>query len=162
MNPSLTVTKDFTRDFMEVVKRFKHDQIVVGIPAEDDSRDGVSAVGNAQILAMNHFGSPANNVPPRPVLEIGIRRAQKDIAEEFRKAAINALSRGFSELDKAYNRAGSIAAQSCKKVINEQIEIDPPAESTIAARESMGFSGDKALLVTGQTRNAITYVIRGR
>lgn len=166
VKPTLTVTKDFTKDLFELVGRFKKDSVVVGIPQADDSRENEDGeIGNAQILAMNHFGSEANNIPPRQPLFTGIRNAKEDIAIQFKKMAQVALKKGLSSLNQGYERAGMIAANSVKQVINTQEDIVPPAESTLSARKYLtktGFKGVKALLVTGQMRNAITSVLRGR
>ncbi len=161
MRPSLTVTSDFTDDFNAIIKKFKHDAVLVGIPEEDTSRKKDDLINNATLLAINNFGSPAQNIPARPVMEIGIRKAQDEIAEQFKKAAVGALSKGLGALTPAYHRAGIIAANSIKKVINDQEGIDGPSEATLAAREARGFKGTKALIVTGQMRNAITHVVRG-
>ncbi|MFI5416190.1 MAG: hypothetical protein ACHQXJ_02430, partial [Nitrososphaerales archaeon] len=62
-----------------------------------------------------------------------------------------------------YERAGIIAANACKKVINDQEGLKPPAPATLKARKyitASGFKGTKSLLVTGQVRNAITYVVK--
>lgn len=164
-NPTIKVT-DFTADFNAVIKRFKNDQVLVGIPAEkteresDDKSDDKSGITNAALLAINNFGSPAQNIPPRPVMAIGIANAQDEIADQFAMAAKNALKDGVSAVTKYYNRAGIIASNSIKKAINSQDGIDPPEKSTIKARESKGFKGTKALIVTGQMRNAITYVVK--
>lgn len=156
---SLIVTKDFTKEFQKIIASFKNDEVLVGIPAEDSDRtDG--PITNAALLAINEFGSPINNIPPRPVMQIGIRNAQDAIGEEFKKAAKEALSNGVPALERYYNRAGLIASQSVKKVINDQEGIAPPAASTLASREARGFKGTKALIVTGAMRNAITYVVR--
>lgn len=159
MKPTLTVTDDFTDQFMAVIRKFKNDEVLVGIPEEDNSRNA-SGIGNAALLAINNFGSPANNIPARPVMEIGIRNAQEEIANEFKRAAIQALSGGASAVSAAYQRAGIIASTSIKKAINDQIGFPGPAESTLAAREAAGFKGTKSLIVTGSMRNAITYVVK--
>lgn len=159
--PSLTVTSDFTENFNRIVSKFKRDSVLVGIPEEDTKRKEDAPINNATLLAINNFGSPMNNIPARPVMSIGIRNAQAEIAEQFKKAVIDSLSKGLSALSTYYNRAGIIASNSIKKAINSQEGIDPPAESTIAAREARGFKGEKALIVTGQMRNAITYVVAG-
>jgi hypothetical protein len=166
MKPTLKITKDFTEEFNKTIKKFKNDAVLVGIPEADTYRkknkhDEDSPITNAAILAINHFGSPANNIPPRPVLSIGIKLAQNEIAEQFKQACIQALSKGFSAVDTYYNRAGLVAANSVKLAINDQEGIDEPAESTLARRRAQGFKGDKALIVTGQLRNSITYVVRG-
>jgi hypothetical protein len=159
MKPNLKVTKDFTQDLKQIVKRFRNDSVRVGIPAEESKREGAK-INNAALLAIHHFGSPANNIPARPVLSIGIRLAQEEIAEQFKIATQKALSQGFRAVRDAYERIGIIASNSVKKVINSQIEIEGPADSTIASRKARGFSGTKALIVTGQLRNAITYVVK--
>ncbi len=165
--PTLTVTSDFTKQFNEVIKKFRHDEVLVGIPEEDNEREEDSPIGNAAILAINEYGSPMNNIPSRPVMAIGIRNAQAEIAEQFKGLAKDVLTaavqgRSSSDLfDRYYNRAGLIASNSVKKAINSQEDIEGPAESTLKSRISRGFKGVKALIVTGQMRNAITYVIKG-
>lgn len=160
MKPTLTVTADFTKDFAKVIAKFKKDAVLVGIPEEDNSRSKSSPIGNASLLAINNFGSPANNIPPRPVMQIGIRKAQNEIADAYKQAAIKALSGGVTAISAAYVRAGIIASTSIKKVINEQDGIDPPSRATLLARQYAGFEGTSALIVTGQMRNAITYVVK--
>lgn len=158
--PTLTVTSDFTDQFNDIINSFKNDSVLVGIPAEKTNRSDNEPINNATILAINEFGSPMNNIPPRPVMAIGIRAAQDDIAKQFKLAVQNSLKNGLSALSVYYNRAGIIASNSVKKTINAQIDIAPPSEATLAARKSHGFSGTKALIVTAQLRNAITYVVQ--
>lgn len=160
---TLTVTSDFTKNFNDIVSKFKRDAVLVGIPAAETNRkqtDGEEPINNATLLAINEFGSPQNNIPPRPVMAIGIKAAQPQIAEQFKLAATNALSQGFKALATYYERAGIIASNSIKKTINAQTDIDPPSAATLAIRKSAGFKGVKALIVTGQMRNAITYVVQ--
>lgn len=159
--PSLVVTEDFTENFNQIVKQFKRDAVLVGIPEADTERKEDEPITNAAILAINEFGSPLNNIPPRPVMAIGIRNAQDAIAEQFKLAAQGALSKGLAALPVAYNRAGLIASNSIKKAVNSQEGIEAPSDATLAARAAAGFKGTKALIVTGQMRNAITYVVKG-
>lgn len=158
--PSLTVTSDFTKQFGELISRYKSDEVLVGIPEDAEARDDDSPISSAGILALNHFGSESANIPPRPVLPQGIRNAQDAIAEQFKICAQQSLKKGLAAIPIYYERAGIIAANSCKKVITDQEGIEGPSESTLATREARGFKGTKALLVTGQTRNAITHVVK--
>lgn len=158
--PSLVV-EDFTDDFNKIIKSFKRDAVLVGIPEQDAERKETDPINNAALLAINEFGSPLNNIPPRPAMAIGIRNAQDAIAEQFKLAAKGALTKGLAALPVAYNRVGLIASNSVKKAINAQEGLAPPSEATLAAREAAGFKGTKALIVTGQMRNAITYVVKG-
>jgi len=161
--PTLTVTSDFTKQFNQVIAQFKNDAVLVGIPADEGERENGDPISNAAILAINHFGSDAAHIPPRPVLSIGIRKSQAAIAEQFKICAQNVLKQGPAALTKYYERAGIIASNSVKKVINEQDGIAPPSEATLKARKyitASGFKGTKALVVTGQMRNAITWVLQ--
>jgi hypothetical protein len=185
--PTLKVTVDRTDEINEICKRFRRDSVLVGIPQQETKRDGPEPINNAALLAINEYGSPARNIPPRPVMKIGIRNAQKDIAEQFKLAMLGAFKTGISVLSTYYNRAGIIASTSVKKVINAQEGIAPPSPTTLAIRRAGGFHnwigfganldplsfrnkdvkdvggflGTKALIVTGQMRNAITYVVKG-
>lgn len=171
MKPYMKVTSDFTKQFNDAVKKFRHDKVLVGIPEDDDERkedDNAETIGNAALLAITNFGSALNNIPPWPVMAIGIRNAQDQIAEQFKicaKSVLSALVNGASGLDAMdiyYNRAGIIASTSIKKAINSQEDAPDLSERTLAARKARGFKGDKRGIVTGQMRNAITYVVRGQ
>lgn len=160
--PFLKVTNDFTDNFNKIIKRFRNDDVLVGIPQQETKRKDEEAgqINNATLLAINNFGSPVNNIPARPVMKIGILNAQAAIAEQFKNAAKNVLTQGLAALDIYYERVGIIASNSIKKAINDQDGIKEPAASTLAGRKRKGFKGTKALVVTGQMRNAITYVVR--
>lgn len=166
MSKPFLVTEDSTQQFKDLIDSFKYDSVLVGIPAEDNSRKQEqgesSTIGNAALMFINNFGSPINNIPPRPVMEIGIKRAQERIAEEYKKALKSSFKKGLSALGVYYERVGIIASNSIKGVINDQIGIQEPAESTLKTRKSQGFGSKKALLVTAQLRNAITYVVKGK
>lgn len=158
--PEIKVIFDNTQKVLETLRKFRSDAVLVGIPQAEAPRDDNAAMNNAAILFINEFGSAAGNIPARPVMAIGIRRAQPAVIDAFRAGATKALSGNPSALTQAYNRAGIVASTEVKKVINEQDGIEPPSPATLAARAAMGFKGEKALLVTGQMRNAITYVTK--
>lgn len=161
--PYVKVTTDLTSQINAAIKKFKYDAVLVGIPAQDTDRDhsegDEGSITNAALLAINNFGSPANNIPARPVMQIGIKNAQDAIALEFKRAASAVLSKAFAAIDQYYERAGSIAANSIKKAINDQDGFPGPAPATLVDRYRRGFKGTKSLVVTGQMRNAITYVV---
>jgi hypothetical protein len=154
----LRVTKDFTKQFKTCIDDLKKDVVLVGVPASDTARDG--EINNATLLVINNFGSPKNNIPPRPIMEIGINNAKDDIAKQFANAAEAILKDGPGAQDKYFERVGIIASNSIKQVINDGSQIKKPSETTLNIRRANGFKGIKALLVTGQLKNAITYVLR--
>ncbi len=164
--PSLKITSDFTKQFTDIVDLCRDQEVVVGIPEEDAARepsdDEPREINNAFLLYINENGSPANNIPERPVMKNGLAKASEDIADQFHLAAKNAFNGGQKSLDKYLNRAGIIASSSIKNAIDDQLGIDSPAESTLRARKAKGFKGTKALIETGQMRNAITHVVRNK
>jgi hypothetical protein len=162
--PTMQVNIDKTDDFKKIIAGFQRDAVLVGIPEETGERKNdpkeKGEISNAALLAINNFGSPINNIPPRPVMQIGIRNAQAAIAEHFKTMARDVWSNGEAALQTGYERAGITASNEIKKAINNQEGIAGPAASTLASRKSDGFKGTKALIRTGQMRNAITYVVR--
>jgi hypothetical protein len=168
--PFMTITKDFHKNFKDAIEALKHKETLVGIPADDSAREpdanGKMPINNAALLAINEFGSPANNIPSRPVVRIGLWDSRDEVTAQFKKAAQEVFSKGQAVLDKYFERAGIIASNRIKMTINNQVDIEPPAASTLKARKYLnngnGFRGIKALVVTGQMRNAITYVVRSK
>ncbi len=163
MSKPFLKTSDFTQAFMNGVKALKTATVMVGIPASNPERsdEEEGEINNATLLFINNFGSPGQNIPARPVMEIGLRSCQAELTAEMKKAAIEALSKGGATILRYYERAGIIGSNSVKRAINDQIGIEAPAEATLKSRKSRGFKGTKALIVTGQMRNAITYVVKG-
>lgn len=156
--PALEVTQDNHEEFLKAIAQFKKDKVLVGIPQDETTRESGDQVGNAMLLAISEFGSPVNNIPARHPMETGIKLAQDAIGKEYEKACKALLTPQAN--DKYLERSGIIAANSIKKVINSQIDMAPPAASTLAARRANGFAGTKALIVTAQMRNAITSVVK--
>ena len=115
-------------------------------------------MNNATLGYIHENGSDLAGIPPRPHLIPGIKAVQKEITAEFEAAAKKAFN-DPSAVMKHYNRAGIIASNSVKRIINEQTNFEPLADSTLAARKASGAKGTKALLRTAQYRNAITYVV---
>lgn len=171
MKPTMKVTDDFTEKFNAIIKRYKNDVVLVGIPEANTERqdsDGEDeTINNATLFAIANFGSPLRNIPPWPIMAIGIRNAQDDITEQFKTCARLSLSQGLAAIETYYQRVGQIASVSIKKVINSQegVPSGKPEPSTLAARKNRKptpFKGTKYWLVTGQMRNSITYVVGGR
>lgn len=134
-------------------------------------------INNATLGYIHENGSPANNIPARPFLVPGVQSAQTKIESRLKKAANAALDGNFGNVDNELNGAGMVARDSVKTKINSG-DFVPLAESTLKARARRGRKGAeeelanrlaggnpsndsaKPLIVTGQLRNSINYVIR--
>lgn len=151
--------------------------VLVGVPEAKAQREDGEPVNNAALAYIHEFGSPANNIPPRPFLIPGIESAKSKIAAQLAEAGKAALNKDNSAVDKRLNAAGLAAQNSAKTKINSG-DFAPLSDSTVRARAARGRKGAIAelasrkagneannenarpLIDSGQLRNSITYVIR--
>jgi hypothetical protein len=183
------VTSDRIDAIISAVAALTKQQVVVGIPAESNERDPEdgASIGNADLLAIHEFGSPAANIPARPTLIPGVKAYQPRAIKRLKKAAesaIDAASFGGSTQDTDVNKVKQIAAVS--KSSNERAPVQsvtdqlnaigleavasvknqftegnlaPLKPATIAARKRDGFEGERPLVRTGDLMRHINYAI---
>jgi len=161
MKPTMQVSIDLTKNLADLVDRLKNREVLVGVPESEDSRSSED-FGNAGIMYIAENGSPANNIPARRPMSTGIQKAKPKIVIQMKACAKAVLDGKPEDIDVYLNRVGTIASNSVKLVIDEQEGMVGPAPATLAARKRKGLMGEKALLVTGQLRNSITYVVGER
>ena len=138
-------------------------RIMVGVPAEKDDRQdddgGKSGINNAEIGYLMENGSPEANIPARPHMKPGVKKAQPKINDYLKQAGRLALEGKPDAVMRAFHAVGISAQNSIKGVIREGVP-PPLAPRTLAARKRRGRTGEKPLIDTGQYLAAITYVIR--
>lgn len=187
MAKAVTVVKDNVSKVFKSIQELTGKQVLVGIPDSGQNRRDESVVNNATIGYTMETGSPAHNVPARPFLVPGVKRAQKESLYQLRKAADAALEGDMPKMMQGLNRAGIAASNEVKHTINSN--IPPPLKpGTIRNRHrgrstkrreseqvyldlvkkgvspgaAQGEVGIVALVNTGQMRNAVTYVVRDK
>jgi len=157
----LKVVYDGHKKFMEAMKALNTTSVRVGIPETAPQRkdDGAfDAQSNAAIGYIQEHGSDLANIPPRPFLVPGVKAVEKEVAEEFKKAAQECFKDPNAIL-KRFTRAGIIAMNSVKATLTAGEGFAELSDATIAARKAKGFKGTKPLIETGQLRGSITFVI---
>ena len=159
---TVRVVQDKTAKLRDALRALQRDVVLVGIPAEDNNRNGDSPIGNAAIGYIQENGSPVNNIPPRPFLVPGVQSVADRCAELMAAGAAEMLDGGAAAIEKANNKAGLVAQAAVKNTLRAGEGFPPLAPSTLAARERAGFTGTKPLIWTGQLLNSVTYVIRKR
>lgn len=130
--------------------------IEIGIVSEKSERKEYVEVTNAEILFINEYGSPTKHIPPRPVLQMTIDWANKELLEDTLDRAIDAfIDSDFDpkaiekELKKMCGRMENYAREL---IMSNDGRITPPnAEST---EKKKGFN--HPLFQTGQLTKAIT------
>lgn len=157
---TVQVTKDDVKKVLANIEAMAGKELLIGIPAEKSPRKG-DPITNASLGYIHENGSPARNIPARPFLVPGVKKATPKAIAAMKKLAGDALT-DRNATDKALNAAGLIAQASVKRQIVSQEGFTPLKAGTLAARKRSGAKGTKALIRTGQLLNSITYVVRGK
>lgn len=115
----------------------------------------INDLTNAQKMFINSRGSPATNMPPRPVLEPAIEDKFDQISEVIKQGAIKGLEGDMEGFRQDYDLAGLMGqTASINWFDNPKNNWSPNAESTIKKKGS-----NAPLIDTGAMRKAITYVV---
>ena len=179
----LIVLVDNVIKTLEAITELASHNVMVGIPDEKAGRRE-GAISNAALGYIHENGAPEANIPARPFLLPGVKSVQTELNEGFKKAGELALDGKKEGVMRQFHRIGLLAQNAVRKKISEGIP-PPLAPSTIKGRmrrikgkarkakidaaiaagtpfsKQGGAEGIfTPLLVTGQLRNAITYVIR--
>ena len=155
---SLKVTKDNTKSVLDAIKHLSNDRVLVGIPQEKSARKDPD-INNATIALIQSNGSPANNIPPRPFLIPGVKKAESKNLAILKKYAKLALSEKDAA-NKGLNSVGLNTQSAVKSYIKNSSNFEPLGQSTIQRRQEKGFKGTKPLIRTAQLLNNVSYVIR--
>ena len=115
----------------------------------------INDLTNAQKLFINSRGSPATNMPPRPVIEPAIEDKFDQISEVIKQGAIKGLEGDMEGFRQDYDLAGLMGqTASINWFDNPKNNWSPNAESTIKKKGS-----NAPLIDTGAMRKAITYSV---
>ena len=133
----------------------QHTKLYVGIPEENTSRDDDEPT-NAQLMYIHNYGSPAKNIPARPVIEPAVNEPTtlKRIQDYVVKGIEVSLTGNTTNAEKYYKLAGEIAVKAVQEKFTDG-SLAPNAPMTIRLKGS-----STPLIDTGALRESITYVIR--
>jgi phage gpG-like protein len=157
---SAKVTKDKVAATIKAILDLANKDVLIGIPESGGEHED-SEISNAALGYIHNYGSPAANIPARPFLEPGVEHAQEKIAEQMKKAGQAATDLNREGVDKAMHACGLVAQNSVRAAITDG-DFTPLKPATVKAREREGHSGDKPLIVTGQLRDSVTYVVQDK
>jgi hypothetical protein len=135
-------------------------EVLVGIPAGASAR-GESGINNATIGYIQDTGSPVANIPARPWLAPGIKDARTAIVKRLKQMGQQVLRDPGTDIDLYLSAIGLETVSAVRARITSG-PFAPLAASTLRARRAAGFAGTRPLIVTGQFRNAVNYVLRDK
>ena len=119
--------------------------VTVGVHQDDNARPS-DTMTNAQIGALNHFGT--SDIPARPWLDVGVASASQEIVDTI----ADAIEDG-EPMDVALNRVGLVAVAGVQDYMDE-LSTPRNAPSTIAKK-----GDDNPLIDTGEVKQSVTYKI---
>jgi hypothetical protein len=162
---SAKMVKNKLPQMLAAMNALAKSEVLVGIPSDSSKnvRDD-APITNAEIGYINEFGAPELNIPPRPFLIPGVQAAWPDAEKYLTKGARSALTGqgdAMNTISKALNGAGLLAQGYVVQEINDGLEPQLAA-STLASRKANGFAGEKPLIVTGNLKASITYVVKAQ
>ena len=150
---NLKVKKDITNKVIQELKNFAKKKLLVGIPEFETKRENDGYITNAMIGYIAEYGSPAQNIPPRPWLMPSMRQSQDAVVDILKKEALKL------EPEKGLEFAGQRLRANIQKYINNSANFQPLAEKTLKMRAKEGYKGIKPLVREGEFRNSVNYVI---
>jgi hypothetical protein len=140
------------------IKALEAVEIYVGIPEQNNSRDGES-VTNAELAFIHEHGSPLKNIPARPFIRpaISLPRNQKMIRAQLAVAARAVLAGDESAANRELNKTGLLAANAVKRFLADfpANQLAPNAPSTIRRKGS-----STPLIDSGELRRAVSYIVK--
>lgn len=184
MPGEVEVVLDHVQEVLKALGGLTTKAVFVGIPDEHAGRRE-GEISNAALGYIHENGAPEVNIPARPFLLPGVKAVQTETIAGFKRAAGFALEGREGAVERELHRIGLTAQNSVRGVISAGIapelapstikgrlrrvkgkkrlaDINARLASGTALSTQNGVEGIfTPLIVTGQLRNAITYVIRG-
>lgn len=159
---NITIERVETKNQFEIIKKFvENNELYVGIPQETSSRKEDNEITNAEILFIQTYGSPVNNIPPRPVIEPAIENDRDRISKMMHQALKIAISGDSQGAVDQLKKVGMLAQNKCRAwFLDERNNWPPNAPSVIRRKMKKGSTDPKPLIDTGEMRKSITYFVK--
>jgi hypothetical protein len=150
-------------DLERVAKKFAGLNVKVGFlrPQNPRPKDPPEKpkVTNSLLGYVHENGSPANGIPARPFLRPAMMSNEKYVSEKLNKALSEDFLEDRGAVPKAMEVIGTHIRDAAKRNITQQNGFVPLAPSTLKQRAAVKKKRTKALIDTGQLRNAIHYKV---
>ncbi len=167
MRSGASITGDNAEAILDALRQLSGTDVLVGIPEGNAPRED-GQLNNAEIGYLQSTGATVEidgetvTLPPRPFLEMGIEDSQARTTAHLKAAAQYALEGNAEAAARELERAGIIASDSAKAVIESGDRLAPLSEKTIQKRREAKppIAGDKPLRARGYLLRSITYVVR--
>lgn len=145
---------------LEAIEFIKNNSVYVGVQQKDTTREGDDAT-NAELLFIHTNGSPARNIPARPVIEPAIYDDRERLCNMMKKAAEYVFSGNFSEASRQLELVGMRGQKDARGwFYNPKNHWAPNAPSVIAEKLKKGSDNPRPLIDTNELHKSITYFVK--
>lgn len=148
------MVEDIVGDVLKEFEKLPSYDLELGVISSNTSRKDTSGVTNAELMFIHENGSPLNNIPARPILDITINYVNKELLDKIIDKSIIAFNKNFDEnefkkeLEKNAIRIENIS----RKIIYANKGILVPNSPRVAKAKG----GNHPLFDTGQLARSIT------
>jgi len=139
------VEKDNQFNIIEqVMKELENTHVLVGIPEDKTARkDG--KITNAGLMYIHSHGSPANNIPPRPIIEPALENNKERLGQVMGEAVKAAMAGDSASMRHNLDKAGLAGQNAAKSYMNDPANgVAPLAESTLEQRNRKALKASNA------------------
>ncbi len=137
------------------LKNMSKAAVYIGVPQANASRTGAK-INNAELLYIHTNGSPARNIPARPVIEPALKYHKAKVMAQYEKAVSAAASGNQQAFAAALHRTGLAGQNAAREwFTNPANNWAPNSLRTIARKGS-----SRPLIDTATLRKSIIYVVR--
>lgn len=157
---------DYSGKIVDSINQMAARAVYVGIPAaserpksedKEGSKSNKSPPTNAQIGAIQEYGDPKKNIPPRPFLNPAAKTEEQYVAKIIRETSVRTIGVG-GDVDTALKFIGIKVAERAKMNIKESVNMQDLSEKTLKQREKKKH-GTKPLIDFGYMINSIHYEV---
>lgn len=145
---------------LEAIEFIKNNGVYVGVQQKDATREG-DDVTNAELLFIHTNGSPAQNIPARPVIEPAIHDDRERLGTMMKKAAEYVFDGKYSEALRQLELVGMRGQKVSRDWFhNPKNHWAPNAQSVIAEKIKKGSDDPRPLIDTNELHKSITYFVK--
>jgi hypothetical protein len=138
-----------TRELFDAIEALTGKEVLVGIPKDKADREDENGepITNASLAYIHEYGSAKRNIPARPFLHPGIRKAKERIISIMRRGAMEALvNHDKAAGEKILEQVGMVARNSIIREIRDPTPPYAPLQpATIRARLRRTAAGRRKL-----------------
>lgn len=140
-------TRAIQREIQKALAKLTTDKFVTVGVHQDTGMHPNAGITNAQLGAVQHFGS--DKIPSRPWLDVGVETGNADYLAILEKAV-----KDGTDIDQALNQVGNVAVGKAQMYMT-RLKTPANAQSTIARK-----GDNNPLIDEGELRASVNYKIQ--